>query len=87
MPIWRTRLRPLAAGIAVAVLCLAPRSYVLGGDGNIKEGDPAPAVDLPATQIEKVVPDRPDAKTLRLADLQGKKNVVLYFFPKAMTPG
>ncbi len=54
---------------------------------KVKEGAPAPDVDLPATQIEKVLPDKKDAKTLHLKDLQGKKNVVLYFFPKALTRG
>src|SRR5262249_30769855 len=52
-----------------------------------KEGQPAPDIDLPATQITKALPDAKDAKTLPLKSLQGKKNVVLFFFPKAMTPG
>ena len=54
---------------------------------DIQEGQPAPAVDLPATQIDKVLPDKKDAKTISLDDFKGKKNVVLYFFPKAMTKG
>ena len=54
---------------------------------DVKEGQPAPDIELPATQIEKVLPDKKDAKTLHLKDLQGKKNVVLYFFPKALTGG
>jgi peroxiredoxin Q/BCP len=33
------------------------------------------------------MPDQPDAKTLHLKDLENKKNVVLFFFPKAMTAG
>jgi hypothetical protein len=49
-------------------------------------GQPAPDINLPATQIGKVLPDKKDARTLDLKDLHGK-NVVLYFFPKAMTPG
>lgn len=53
---------------------------------QVKEGQPAPDVDLPATQIGKVLPGS-TAKTLHLKDLQGKKNVVLYFFPKALTAG
>lgn len=52
-----------------------------------KEGDKAPDVELSATQIEKVLPEAKGAKTLKLSDLQGKKNVVLYFYPKAMTQG
>jgi hypothetical protein len=50
-------------------------------------GKPAPDIDLPATLIEKSLPDQKEAKTLHLKDLQGKKNVVLYFYPKAMTGG
>jgi thioredoxin-dependent peroxiredoxin len=57
-----------------------------GDDQKPAEGKPAPDIELPATQIDKVLPDKKDAKTLHLKDLQGK-NVVLYFFPKAMTKG
>lgn len=49
-------------------------------------GQPAPAIDLPAVNLDAVLPDRKDAKTLRLSDLKGK-NVVLFFYPRAMTPG
>ena len=52
-----------------------------------QEGKPAPDIKLPATQIQKVLPDaKPDTRELSLKDLKGK-NVVLFFFPKAMTPG
>jgi peroxiredoxin Q/BCP len=54
---------------------------------KVKEGDKAPDVQLPATQIDKFLPDKKDAKTISLKDFEGKKNVVLYFYPKAMTPG
>jgi hypothetical protein len=54
---------------------------------KVKEGQPAPAVELPATQIGTVLPEQKDADTLRLSDLKGKKHVVLYFFPKALTGG
>lgn len=40
-------------------------------------GKPAPAFKL----------QNQDADTVSLADFKGKKNVVLYFYPKAMTPG
>lgn len=40
-------------------------------------GKPAPAFKL----------QNQDADTVSLADFTGKKNVVLYFYPKAMTPG
>ena len=42
----------------------------------LKEGDQAPEVTLPAD----------DGSTVSLGDFKGK-NVVLYFFPKASTPG
>ena len=56
-------------------------------EGNkVEVGKPAPPIDLPATQIDKVLPGKKDAKTLSLEDLRGK-NVVVYFFPKALTRG
>jgi peroxiredoxin Q/BCP len=42
-----------------------------------KVGDKAPAFSLPAL---------PDSKMVKLSDFKGK-NVVLYFYPKDMTPG
>jgi thioredoxin-dependent peroxiredoxin len=51
-----------------------------------KAGDKAPAVTLQATQISKVLPAKRDTGTLSLADLKGR-NVVLFFYPRAMTPG
>ncbi|HWG41792.1 MAG TPA: peroxiredoxin [Gemmataceae bacterium] len=56
----------------------------------VEVGKPAPSFNLPATQIEKVLPDQKDAKTLKLSDFSkgaNAKNVVLFFYPKAMTPG
>jgi peroxiredoxin Q/BCP len=55
--------------------------------GKAEVGKPAPAINLPATKIESALPDKKDAKTLSLEDFQGKKNVVLFFFPKALTKG
>jgi hypothetical protein len=82
------------AGLAGLVACLAlacGRSSAGDKDDGstlrVKEGQAAPDVELPATQIETVLPDQKDAKTLRLKDLKGKKHVVLYFFPKALTGG
>ena len=53
---------------------------------KVEEGKPAPNFELQATQIEKILPDKKGAKTLSLKDLKGK-NVVLFFYPKAMTKG
>jgi hypothetical protein len=85
--------RPTAVAAAVSLLCglaWAVGSASAGGqkgEPKIQEGKPAPNVELPATQIGLVLPDKKDAKTLHLSDLKGKKNVVLYFFPKALTGG
>ena len=43
----------------------------------LKEGTQAPDLEGEAD----------DGSTFRLADYQGKKNVVLYFYPKDFTPG
>lgn len=43
----------------------------------LKEGTPAP----------RFVAPNQDGKEIRLADFLGRKNVVLYFFPKDGTPG
>jgi peroxiredoxin Q/BCP len=62
----------------------------LGADPQaVQVGKPAPDFALPAANIEKALPKKRDAKELRLSDFRGEtgKNVVLYFFPKAMTPG
>jgi hypothetical protein len=56
-------------------------------EAKVEVGKPAPEVELPAAQIEKALPDKKDAKTLNIKEFQGKKNVVLFFFPKAFTGG
>ncbi|MBY0228653.1 MAG: redoxin domain-containing protein [Gemmataceae bacterium] len=62
----------LASGIAAAALP--------------KEGEPAPAFDLPAANAGAVLKEKKDAKKLSLKDLEGK-NVVLWFYPRALTGG
>jgi len=69
-----------------AALLVAAASVSKGQDGKAEEGKPAPAIKLPATSIDKVLPDAKDKKTLSLEDLKGK-NVVLFFYPKALTKG
>ena len=80
-------------GVACAGLCAGllwaagPTPATAREDGKkVEVGKPAPPIDLPATQIDKVLPGKKDAKTLSLKDLRGK-NVVVYFFPKALTRG
>jgi peroxiredoxin Q/BCP len=48
-----------------------------GGNPSVGVGDRAPEFDLPDAQGTRV----------RLADLRGRKAVVLYFYPKDDTPG
>ena len=74
--------RPLAAALGTLVALAG----AWAADTAIKEGDKAPDVALPATQISKVLPGKKDGDTLSLKDLKGK-NVVLFFYPKAMTRG
>ena len=56
------------------------------GQAAPKEGDPVPDVRLKATQAKKALPDAKD-DTLSPADFKGKKKVVLFYFPKALTRG
>jgi peroxiredoxin Q/BCP len=64
------------AGLSAAAASAAPP----------KEGEQAPDIQLSATQADKAVPGA-KGQALKLSDLKGKKNVVLFFFPKAMTRG
>lgn len=50
---------------------------------KVKAGDKFPEIPLSAAQIDKV---KKDGKTLSISDLKGK-TVVLFFYPKADTPG
>ncbi len=77
----------LSAVIALAAYLICAAGPARAADAKVEEGQPAPAVSLPATQIDKVLPDKKDAKAIGLDDFKGKKNVVLYFYPKAMTSG
>ncbi len=52
---------------------------------KVKAGDKFPDVPLTAAQIEKAT-DKKDAKTVSVADLKGK-TVVVFFYPRANTPG
>lgn len=80
--------------LALAGLCVGLMTTVMSGYSqekkvatpNVKEGDALPAIELQATLIEKVLPDNKGDK-LNLAAFKGKKNIVLFFYPKAMTKG
>src|ERR1700716_3002747 len=47
---------------------------------KVTEGQPAPDVTLEAATAK-------GSKKVNLKDYQGKKNVILFFYPKAMTSG
>ena len=81
-------MKKLARFAVVAALLAVPAlaAKAEDKDGKVEVGKAAPAIDLPATSIDKVLPDAKDKKNLSLKDLKGK-NVVLFFFPKAMTGG
>lgn len=77
----------LAAGLASVGWGVFGMMSSTGAQEAVREGQPAPAISLPATQIDKVLPEKKGTPTLSLADFKGRKNVVLFFFPKAMTRG
>ena len=70
---------------------LALLTALCGSVGPLSAGDEAPAVKVgqkaPDIDLPAVLPDKKGEHHLRLSDYRGKKNVVLYFFPKALTGG
>jgi hypothetical protein len=81
----------LSYRLAVAVLLTgAALGFARAEDKEVtkaEEGKAAPAIELEATNIKSVLPDAKDRKKLSLKDFAGKKNVVLFFYPKALTGG
>jgi len=82
------RLLTVLFSAILATLCALDANPALAdmGTDKVKVGDPAPDFTLSAANISTALPEKKGAATLSLKDLRGK-NVVLYFFPKAMTPG
>jgi thioredoxin-dependent peroxiredoxin len=70
---------------AAALMSLIALTTVARSDAP-KEGDSAPDLRVKATQVKKVLPDS-TTDTLSIKDFQGKKHVVLFYFPKALTKG
>lgn len=70
--------------IILAAALLLCSAAALAADPEV--GKPAPAFDLPAANVGSVLKDKKDATKLSLKDLEGK-NVVLWFYPKALTGG
>lgn len=75
--------RLLSVGFGI----VASTAFVLADDSKIKvkEGDAFPVVALKAAQVEKI-PGKKAGETVDIKDLKGK-TVVIFFYPKAMTPG
>jgi peroxiredoxin Q/BCP len=83
-------MRLLHATLAAGLLAMTLPLLAADEPRRVEVGQPAPPIDLPATQIAKYLPDKKDATTIKLTDFQkgaNAKNVVLFFYPKAMTRG
>ena len=72
------------AALAVAFLTAAAATAADDTMLKVKVGDKFPDVAVGAAQIDKL--KLKDKKTVSIADLKGK-NVVIFFYPKALTKG
>jgi hypothetical protein len=79
-------MRVLRVVALAGLLALAAPTLADEGQGKVEVGKPAPDFNVPATNIDKVLPNKKGARTISLKDVKGK-NVVVYFFPKALTRG
>lgn len=78
----------LRVGLGAALLAAACAGVTVAQESRkVEVGKPAPSFDASATQIGTVLPDKKDAKKIKLKDFENKKHVVLFFYPKAMTRG
>jgi peroxiredoxin Q/BCP len=73
-----------AAAVAAAITLAASITSADDTTLKVKEGDKFPVVPLEAVQTDKL--KLKDAKTVSIDDLKGKV-VVVFFYPKALTPG
>jgi len=76
----------LSAAAVLAALIAAPAAAQDDSKLKVKEGDKFPDVAVKVVQLEKALPDKKDAKEVKISDLKGK-TVVVFFYPKAMTKG
>jgi len=76
----------LAAAALAAALAVGPVAAQDDTKLKVKEGDKFPDVAVKVVQLDKALPDKKDAKEVKISDLKGKV-VVVFFYPKAMTPG
>src|SRR5437016_1454847 len=75
----KTKLFVLLLALAIAVPAFAQLNAGAGPDNSPKVGDMAPDFQIPGPQR--------GAPPTNLKDLQGKKKVLVMFFPGAFTPG
>jgi hypothetical protein len=76
--------RVALVGFAVFVGCTAFARAAGKTSPQSLQGKPAPDIDVPAVECTGT---QPQAASMKLSDFRDKKNVVLYFFPKALTGG
>src|SRR5262245_8383908 len=76
----------LLAVAALAGFLAAPAIAQDDSTLKVKEGDKFPDIAVKVVQIEKALPDKKDAKEVKISDLKGK-TVVVFFYPKALTKG
>lgn len=75
------RFAAIAAALGFALTAAAQDNSTL----KVKAGDAFPKVPLPAAQVEKLA-GKKAGDLVSIADLKGK-TVVVFFYPKALTPG
>jgi thioredoxin-dependent peroxiredoxin len=78
----------------IGLACLASRSAIGDSSASPSTQPSDPPATMPSTQIPAVGTDAPaftltsnTGQPVSLSDYAGKKIVVLYFYPKAFTPG
>jgi hypothetical protein len=75
----RYRLAVAALALLALAALVAPTSAAdKDAPAKVEVGKPAPPIDLPATSIDKALPDKKGVKTLSLEDFKGKKHVVTF---------
>ena len=72
--------------VCLAATVLLGLASVIRAADEVKEGQPAPDFTLQATHASEIAPGKKDGDRVSLKDVKDK-NIVLFFYPKAMTRG
>ena len=80
----RAWMLPAALLAAAMLLGAAAQDAKEKGEKKLKVGDAFPDVTVEITNAKKVLGE--EKKQVKIGDLKGK-NVIVWFFPKAMTKG